>query len=304
MKLAVGVGEDLDKTTELLISTVKSFDMSFEDSPRILDVFANSVAKSMATVEKLQVSFARVAPVAKNAGVSFEETTAILSKLYDLGLKGSNAGTVLGNVVTRLTTFTDQSTKALEKAGLSTNDVSLEYNTLGESLAKITVAMKENKLGAEQLQHIFGTRGKIITDFLGQLKGDNVEELTKSYDELVKSITDASGATDKFYKVQEETTQMTLDRAQNAIDRLKLISGESLKSTTQPLVSDFADIANSLADSAENSEVMSKTLQGLLIVMGGAGGLIELAGKFAMPLLALSSLKNIFAGGVAESVYK
>ena len=167
MKLAVGVGEDLDKTTELLISTVKSFDMSFEDSPKILDVFANSVAKSMATVEKLQVSFARVAPVAKNAGVSFEETTAILSKLYDLGLKGSNAGTVLGNVMTRLTTFTDQSTKALEKAGLSTNDVSLEYNTLGESLAKITIAMRENKLGAEQLQYIFGTRGKIITDFLG-----------------------------------------------------------------------------------------------------------------------------------------
>lgn len=49
---------------------------------------------------------------------------------------------------------------------------------------------------------------------------ENVDELTTSYNDLVDSITDASGATDKFYKVQEETTQMTLDRAQNAIDRL------------------------------------------------------------------------------------
>jgi hypothetical protein len=94
--------------------------------------------------------------------------------------------------MTRLTTFTDQSTKALEKAGLSTNDVSLEYNSLGESLAKITIAMRENKLGAEQLQYIFGTRGKIITDFLGQLNGNTVDELAASYDELVNSISEAS----------------------------------------------------------------------------------------------------------------
>jgi hypothetical protein len=192
--------------------------------------------------------------------------------------------------MTRLTTFTDQSTKALEKAGLSTEDVSLEYNTLGESLAKITIAMRENKLGAEQLQYIFGTRGKIITDFLNQLDGENVDELTASYNDLVNSITDASGATDKFYKVQEETTQMTLDRAQNAIDRLKLASGEALKETVQPLVGSFADLANSIADSAENSEAMNVALQGVLITLGGAGLAIDSLGKLAMPFMALNSV--------------
>lgn len=297
MKLAVGVGEDLDKTTELLISTVKSFDMSFEDSPKILDVFANSVAKSMATVEKLQVSFARVAPVAKNAGVSFEETTAILSKLYDLGLKGSNAGTVLGNVMTRLTTFTDQSTKALKRAGLSTKDVSLEYNTMGESLAKITLAMKDNKLGAEQLQYIFGTRGKIITDFLGQLNGDSIDELTKSYDELVKSISDASGAVDKFYGGQTETAQMALDKLSNSIDLFKVAIGEANKSALVPFASTLADVINGVANLSRSNPLFQNFLG---IMTGGTavmGKFVSVMSQVGLAYIALKDIKWAFLIG-------
>lgn len=299
MKLAVGVGEDLDKTTELLISTVKSFDMSFQDSPKILDVFANSVAKSMATVEKLQVSFARVAPVAKNAGVSFEETTAILSKLYDLGLKGSNAGTVLGNVMTRLTTFTDQSTKALKRAGLSTKDVSLEYNTMGESLAKITLAMKNNKLGAEQLQYIFGTRGKIITDFLGQLKGDSIDELTKSYDELVKSISDASGAVDKFYGGQTETAQMALDKLSNSIDLFKVAIGEANKSALVPFASTLADVINGVANLSRSNPLFQNFLG---IITGGTAIIGKMISSLSSLGLAYIALKDLPWGAIIAQI--
>ena len=288
--LSAGVGEDLNQTIELLVSTVKGFDLDFSEAPRILDVFANSVAKSMGTIEKLQVSFARVAPIAKQAGVSFEETTAILSKLYDLGLRGSNAGTVLANVMTKLSSFTDQATESLEKAGLKTSDVSLEYNSLGEALAKLNMKMKEGKIAGDELQKIFGMRGKIITDFMGQLEGNTIDEMTASYDRLVNSISDAEGATSKFLKAQEETTQMALDRFSNAIDRVKLLAGESIKEGLVPLANALANVLNGLVDIAEKNPAMSKFV-GILVGLGGTVGFVASAlGKVALPLMALKDI--------------
>jgi TP901 family phage tail tape measure protein len=298
VKLSVGVGEDLNRVTELLISSVKAFDLDFKDSSKLLDLFGNSVARSMATVEKLQVSFARVAPVAQQVGVSVEETTAILSKLYDLGLRGSNAGTVLLNVMTKLSAFTDQSESALKKAGLTVGDVSLEYNTLAESLAKVTLKMREGKLGAEQLQQIFGMRGKIITDFMGQLKGTNVQELTQSYDELVSSISDASGAVEKFFSAQEETTQMAIDKFGNSLDSMKILVGDLNKDALVPLLDSMTEIVNKMVELGRTNPNFADFISGTSKTMAVTGKLMSLFDKFSMSIVALVALMPAITAGL------
>lgn len=292
-KLSAGVGEDLNQSIELLISTVKAFDMEFSDSNKILDVFANATAKSMGTVEKFQVAFSRVAPMAQQANVSFEETTAVLSKLFDLGLRGSNAGTVLGNVMTRLGSFTDKAKESLKQAGLTTKDVSLEFNTLGESLSKIAMKMQEGKVNGDQLQQIFGTRGKIITDLLNQLKGDTVEEKIKSYDKLVSSMSDATDAVDRFFGVQKETTQMTLDKYNNSIENLKLLTGGAIKDSLVPFANIITDINNKIYDTVKGNKELEKTWGIVAGTLAVGGKLISGLGALSGIFMSLSAIKYL-----------
>lgn len=292
-KLSAGVGEDLNQSIELLISTVKAFDMEFSDSNKILDVFANATAKSMGTVEKFQVAFSRVAPMAQQANVSFEETTAVLSKLFDLGLRGSNAGTVLGNVMTRLGSFTDKAKESLKQAGLTTKDVSLEFNTLGESLSKIAMKMQEGKVNGDQLQQIFGTRGKIITDLLNQLKGDTVEEKIKSYDKLVNSISNATGAVDMFFNAQKETTQMTLDKYNNSIENLKLLTGGAIKDSLVPFAQIITDINNKIYDTVKGNKELEETWGIVAGTLAVGGKLISGLGALSGIFMSLSAIKYL-----------
>ena len=159
--------------------------------------------------------------------------------------------------------------------------------------------MKENKLGAEQLQYIFGTRGKIITDFLGQLKGDNVDELTKSYDELVKSISDASGAVDKFYGGQTETAQMALDKLSNSIDLFKVAIGEANESALVPFASGLADIINGVSNLSRSNPLFQKFLG---IVTGGTAIIGKMVSSLSSLGLAYIALKDLPWGAIIAQI--
>ncbi len=297
-KLSVGVGEDLERVISALVSTIRGFNKDFSESKQILDVFANSVANSQATIEKLQVSFARLAPIAEQSNVKFEELTALLSRLYDTGLSGSRAGTVLVNVLTRLNSFTDKSKASLEKAGLTVYDVSLQYNSLAESLAKITKAMQENRLQSDDLQQIFGVRGKLITaitdTILKQTKAIegatvSVKDLIVAYDELVDKYSDTTGASDKFFSAQEETTQMIIDRYTNAIDRLKRNVGEANKEVFKPFAKTITTLVNDINKLAEASKTFSAFLSTVSAGSAIFGKLLSIVSQISIALLAINS---------------
>lgn len=297
-KLSVGVGEDLERVISALVSTIRGFNKDFSESKQILDVFASSVANSQATIEKLQVSFARLAPIAEQSNVKFEELTALLSRLYDTGLSGSRAGTVLVNVLTRLNSFTDKSKASLEKAGLTVYDVSLQYNSLAESLAKITKAMQENRLQSDDLQQIFGVRGKLITTItdtiLKQTKAIegatvSVKDLIVAYDELVDKYSDTTGASDKFFSAQEKTTQMIIDRYTNAIDRLKRNVGEANKEVFKPFAKTITTLVNDINKLAEASKTFSAFLSTVSAGSAIFGKLLSIVSQISIALLAINS---------------
>ena len=96
--LEVGLGE----AAEFSGSLVKSFGLTTEETARVVDVMAKSTSSSALNFEGLRESLKLVAPVAKATDVSIERTTALLGVLADRGLKGSIAGTGLGQTFVEL----------------------------------------------------------------------------------------------------------------------------------------------------------------------------------------------------------
>ena len=114
LSLAAATGEGLGESAQIAGSTLRAFQMDASQMTRVIDTMAKSFVTSALDLEKFRESMKFIAPVARAAGFTIEDTTAILAKLADTGLYGSLAGTSLRNIMLRMV---DSSSKLGKEAG-------------------------------------------------------------------------------------------------------------------------------------------------------------------------------------------
>lgn len=146
LQLAAATNTDLARAAEVAASTVKGFGLTAEDTQQVVDVMAKSFSSSALDMEKFATAMAIVAPVAKNAGFTIEETTAQLGILADRGIDASTAASALRNI------FLDNA-----KAG----------RTFEEGLALINKSTDKTKTAFE----LFGKRGATVATVLAENSG-------------------------------------------------------------------------------------------------------------------------------------
>lgn len=98
-QLATATGIDLARAAEIAGSAMQSFGLDSKQMGDIAATLGVSTTKSALTMEKLQTSLAYVAPAAKAAGFSMQETIAMLGVLADSGLPATTAGVAVRNIL-------------------------------------------------------------------------------------------------------------------------------------------------------------------------------------------------------------
>ena len=112
IQLATATGSDLARAAIVAGSAVRGFGLDASETQRVVDVMAVSFTSSALDIEKWQTSMTKVAPIAKSAGFSIEDTAALMSKLADSGIEASIAGTSLRNILLKMQDPTSDLTKA------------------------------------------------------------------------------------------------------------------------------------------------------------------------------------------------
>jgi TP901 family phage tail tape measure protein len=102
LALATATGSDLARAATVAGAAVRGFALDASETERVVDVMAVSFSSSAMNIEKWQTSMTKVAPIAKSAGFSIEDTAAIMSKLTDSGIEASIAGTSLRNILLKM----------------------------------------------------------------------------------------------------------------------------------------------------------------------------------------------------------
>ena len=135
--LASATGRELQQTGDLVATVMKSWGVSAEDTDKVVNALAAGISSSRLQIEDLAVSFKYLASIMPQMGFGLEKTIAYIGLLRERGLDASMAGTALRRLFTILTKETPRFSKVLEANGLQFADVSLQSNTLDESLAKL-----------------------------------------------------------------------------------------------------------------------------------------------------------------------
>lgn len=160
LNMALANRRTMEENAALLMGMKSAFQLSNDKVAHIGDVLSMTMNKTAADFDGMSDALTYAAPVAKNAGVSIEETAAMVGALHDAKITGSMAGTGSRAVLSRLQAPTGKAWDALKELGVKTSDSKGNTRPVFTILKEMQASFEKNRLGtaqqAEYMKTIFG----------------------------------------------------------------------------------------------------------------------------------------------------
>ena len=184
MDLAAASGEDLGRTSDIVTDALTAMGYSADQSTHLADVLAQTAANSNTTIDKMGETFKYVAPVIGTMGYTMEDAAVATGLMANAGIKGSQAGTTLRSVITRLAAPPKTAAAAIENLGIQMSDANGEMipmrdliNQLREKFSGLT--KEEKAANAKAIAGQYAMAGFLsIVDSTDE----SVEKLTEAID--------------------------------------------------------------------------------------------------------------------------
>lgn len=131
---------DLAAASDLVTDYLSAFNMTADETARMVDVLAYAQANANTTVEGLGAAFKNCAANANAAGMDVETTSAAISMMANQGLKGQEAGTALNAVMRDMTARMKDGAIAIGDASVAVMDADGNYRDFVDILANVQAA--------------------------------------------------------------------------------------------------------------------------------------------------------------------
>lgn len=202
LALAAATDTELAKAAEVAGATLRGFGLDASEMARVTDVMALSFSSSALDMENFAESMKYVAPIAGQTGVSIEFTTAMLGKLADAGVKGSQAGTSLRRILVEMAKTGKPAAEAfrqIAREGISVTDAMDEVGRTAQTsllvLSKSGDAVNEL---ANALEKAGGAAQKMADEQLNSLQGE-ITLLSSAWDGFILSLNSGDGVIAKTF---------------------------------------------------------------------------------------------------------
>lgn len=191
LNLASAGATDLGSAADIASNVLTGFNMQASETGRLADVLTNTFTSSNTTLGSLGETMKYVAPVASSLGVDLETAAAMAGKLGDAGIQGSEAGTAMRAVLSRLAAPSKAASDVLNELNVSVADAQGNMRAIPDVLADIDEAMKGygQAARAEMIKNLFETEAmSAATVLLGAAGSGSLQ----SYAEALHEVGSAS----------------------------------------------------------------------------------------------------------------
>lgn len=131
---------DLAAASDLVTDYLSAFNMTAEDTGRMVDVLAYAQANANTTVDGLGQAFKNCAANCNAAGMDVDTTSAAIAMMANQGLKGSEAGTALNAVMRDMTQRMEDGSIKIGDATVAVMDAQGNYRDFADILADVEAA--------------------------------------------------------------------------------------------------------------------------------------------------------------------
>lgn len=283
MNLARATGTEIGAATDIAGNALRAFNLPASEMGRVCDVLAATANGSAQTLEDLGEAFKYVAPIAASTGESLEDTAKTVGALANFGVKGSQAGTVIKAIQTRMASDAGaQATYA--ELGIDTRDAEGNLRKVHDVLTDLGAALQNMPSGErlEKIKSVFGQYG---------LSG--VSLTTSNFKELNAAIDGSSGTAARVAEAMDAGIGGSARKAKSAVEGLAIAIGDALVPHVTELTAAVQAASGWLTKFSEEHPQTVKWIGRLASAFVGLSGAAYVGGK------AVSALVSVFRAGAA-----
>ena len=234
----------------------------------------NTFANSSTDLQGLGETMKYVAPVAASMGVDLETVAAMAGKLGDNAIRGSQAGTAMRAVFTRLVAPATEGQKALYALGVSVKDAQGKVRAMPDVLKDIGSALQKLPQAAQAAikKDIFGQEAMSAA---GILMNNAVDGTLQNFIDKVKE----AGSAERVAIQQTNNLDGELASLNSAYEETQLILSEAVTPAIRKCTVFLTQGISAVGSFAKNHETLLKVL---VAVGASIGGVIAMMATFNM----------------------
>ncbi len=293
LDLAAASNMGLAEASDMVTDYLSAFQEEADQAGRMSDVLAYAQANSNTTTQALGEAFKNCAVNANSFGLDIEQTTALLGKLGDQGLKGSEAGTALNAV------FRDMSSK-MKDGAIAIGDTNVKITDANgnfKSMAEIVAGVQKATDGLSESEKMVALQSTFTSDSIKAM-GILMNTGSDSIQNFTNELYNSNGAASEMAATMNDNLSGQITTLKSALEGAAISIGEALLPMVKDLVAWINNLVtwfNSLSPSMQTSIVMAAGLAAaigpVLIIIGqmstGIGVLVN-----AFGLLSIAKLKD------------
>lgn len=188
-----------------------------------VDVLTKAMTTANTDLLQLGDAMKFIGPIAKSAGLAFEEITAAVQLLSNAGIQGEMAGTTLRGALLSLTSPSAEAAAELANLGVQVQDAQGNVRPLADLIEQLERALKGIGTGArlESLGKIFQARQ---AGGIAELIDQGAQKLR----EYTAALQQAGGTSERIAKIQLNTLTGTVTILKSALEGLAIAIGDSI----------------------------------------------------------------------------
>lgn len=330
MNLAAASGEELGTTSDIVTDALTAFGLSAKDSAHFADILAAASTNANTNVSMLGESFKYVAPVAGSLGFSAEDVSVALGLMANSGIKASQAGTSLKNLLTNMSNPTDTMASAMDALGVSLDDGQGNMKSFNEIMQDLRKGFGELKMPAEDvqdqlerlgdawasgemtetqynnavedlIQKAYGAEGALKAQAAAQLAGKTgmagllaiVNAAPEDYDKLTEAINNCDGTAQTMSDTMQDNLEGQLTILKSQLQELAI----SLSETIMPIVKEVIAYIQGVVDKLNNLDAGTKDMiVKIAMVAAAIGPVLVIIGTLISSIGAISGAIGTVVG--------
>ena len=288
LNLAAAGQLDMAQSADIVAKIMSGMGIAATNVGYAVDVLTKAMTTANTDLPMLGEAMKYVGPIAKTAGIAFEEVTAAIQLLSNAGIQGEMAGTTLRGTILSLTSPSEQAREQLKQLGVEVNDSAGNMRSLTAiigDLEKATASMGSGER-LDVLGRIFDAR---------QAAGvaELVSQGAAKLNQFTQALQGAGGTAARIAAVQLDTLKGSAELLLSALEGVAIAVGEALVGPLRTLGTILTTVTNGLAGWAKENQSTVVAIVASIAAVGALGaGMVALA-------ITIKTVGTVIGGVVA-----
>ena len=269
LNLAAAGAMELGRASDMVTDAQTALGLSMEETTTMVDQMAKTSSTTNTSVEQLGDAILKIGGTAKNLSGGTRELNQVLGVLADNGIKGSEAGTHLRNIL--LSMNTDKVKDAFHELGVEVYDTQGNLRNFEDIFPELQKAM-DGMTSEERTQMLSKLFNKTDLSSLNAL----LDTTAGRWDEVGAAIDDAGGAAQQMADTQLDNLGGSVTLLKSALEG----AGIAIGNTLAPMLRKLADWLNGVVTKInELSPTTQKVITIVGLVVAAIGPLLVIIGS-------------------------